>query len=340
MPSSFAASSFRNDRMPDALARLASHLSVEMATVDRLILEHVSGKVPLIGQVARHLIAAGGKRIRPLLTLASASLFDDRSGRAHALAACVEFIHTATLLHDDVVDDSHQRRGKPSANAAFGNPASILVGDFLFSRAFQLMVADGSLEVLRLLSDTSATIAQGEVHQLAVMHDLAADEESYLQVISAKTAALFAAACEIGAVIATRSEAERAALRAYGMALGIAFQIMDDVLDYDSGNTTLGKESGRDFREGKLTLPTIYALRSAGTDEQAFWRRTMGDLSQQEGDLEQACRLIESCGATEQARQKANDYAAAAQKALEGLPASPLRDLLGEVAAYTVTRQH
>ena len=270
------------------LDKLAVILKHDLAAVNELILQRMQSEVPLIPQLAGHLIAAGGKRIRPLLTLASAALFGYQGTRQHKLAACVEFIHTATLLHDDVVDNSDRRRGKSSANALFGNEAAVLVGDFLFSRSFQLMVEDGSLEVLRILSTASAVIAEGEVLQLSIANDIATTETQYLQVIRSKTAELFAAACEVGAVVAGRPAAECRALRDYGMNLGIAFQIADDVLDYAASEKRLGKSVGDDFREGKVTLPVIQAIAKASAAEREFWNRCLADLRQKEGDLQEA----------------------------------------------------
>ena len=256
--------------------------------------------VALIPQLAAHIVAAGGKRLRPLLTLAAARLcgYPDpgttpssrhQHGARHIdLAACVEFIHTATLLHDDVVDESQLRRGLASANAVFGNKASVLVGDFLFARAFQLMVDDGSLRVLAILSKAAATIAEGEVLQLVTQNDLSTTEARYLEVIQGKTAALFAAACQIGAVVASRPDREEAALAEYGMKLGIAFQLVDDALDYVADQATLGKTIGDDFREGKITLPVLAAFLAGDDLERAFWRRTIEQLQQTESDLDRA----------------------------------------------------
>jgi octaprenyl-diphosphate synthase len=244
--------------------------------------------VALIPKLASYLIAAGGKRIRPLMTLASTSIFSGDMTRAHSLAAAVEFIHTATLLHDDVVDESTARRGQDSANLVFGNQASVLVGDFLFSRAFQLMVDDGSLDVLRILSDASAIIAQGEVMQLSTANNLSTGMGEYLEVIRAKTAALFAAACEVGPVIAGADAAATRAMAEYGLNLGIAFQIADDALDYAATQEKIGKTPGDDFREGKMTAPIILALMKASPEEMKFWTRTLGEKQQTEQDFTEA----------------------------------------------------
>lgn len=272
---------------------LQKDMAIDMKAVNAMILDHMQSDVPLIPHLASYLIAAGGKRIRPLLTLASTALFDGDMVRAHRLAAAVEFIHTATLLHDDVVDDSDQRRGKDSANIVFGNEASVLVGDFLFSRAFQLMVADGSLEVLRILSTASAVIAEGEVLQLSVQNNLDTTMQDYRAVIEGKTASLFAAACEVGPVIADQDETTIKAMRDYGMYLGMAFQVVDDVLDYNAERAKLGKAVGDDFREGKMTAPIILAIEKATDKERQFWQRTLGDKDQKDGDLETALELMQ-----------------------------------------------
>jgi octaprenyl-diphosphate synthase len=262
-------------------------------------------------------------------------------GERHVnLAACVEFIHTATLLHDDVVDASQLRRGLASANAVFGNEASVLVGDFLFSRAFQLMTADGSLHVLRILSDAAATIAEGEVLQLETQNDLATSEARYLDVIQGKTAALFAAACQVGAVVAARPESEENALAAYGTAIGMAFQLVDDALDYAANQRLLGKAVGDDFREGKITLPVLAAYENGTAEDRAFWRRTIEDSEQTDADLEHALTLIARTGAIDATIRRAATYAAQAQAALHLFPSSPLRAALLAVADYTVHRDH
>ena len=250
----------------------------ELEQVNAIILDKMQSEVSLIPELARHIIAAGGKRIRPILTLLAARLCGYRGNRQLSLAACVEFIHTATLLHDDVVDDSGLRRGSATANAVWGNKAPVLVGDFLFSRAFQLMVADGSLRVLDILSSASAVIAEGEVQQLITSNDTSTTEDAYLEVIAAKTGALFRAACQIGAVVAERPAAEETALAAYGDNLGIAFQLIDDALDYSSHQEQMGKSVGDDFREGKITLPVLVAFARGSDAERDFWRRVLEDM--------------------------------------------------------------
>src|SRR5690349_12551440 len=247
----------------------------DMNAVNAVILDRMQSKVALIPELAGHLIAGGGKRMRPMLTLASAALLGYTGARHHKLAAAVEFIHTATLLHDDVVDSSGMRRGKQTANIIWGNPASVLVGDFLFSRAFELMVEDGSLKVLKILSRASAVIAEGEVDQLTAQRQIDASEEHYLDIVGAKTAALFAAACRISAVVAETGEEAELALESYGRNLGIAFQLVDDVIDYSSDEATMGKGVGDDFRDGKMTLPIILAYARGGVEERAFWREAI-----------------------------------------------------------------
>ena len=328
----------------DALTTLVALLGDDLEATNRAIVARMDSPVALIPQLAAHIVAAGGKRIRPLLTLAAARLCGyppetQPSGARHvSLAACVEFIHTATLLHDDVVDESLLRRGLASANAVFGNKASVLVGDFLFARAFQLMVQDGSLRVLEILSRAAATIAEGEVLQLVIQNDLATDEERYLDVIKGKTAALFVAACQVGAVVAARPPAEEAGLAEYGMNLGIAFQLVDDALDYSADQATLGKTVGDDFREGKITLPVLHAFHAGTAEEQGFWRRTIGAGEQGEADLAEALHLMERTGAIAATMARAAGFAEAAKHGLAAFPPSDLRASLMAVADYTVSR--
>lgn len=322
------------------LERMTHLLHDDMKKVNELILQHMKSDVPMIPQLAGYLIASGGKRIRPLLTLATTRVFDGETPRPFALAAAVEFIHTATLLHDDVVDESVERRGNPSANAVYGNQASVLVGDFLFSRSFQLMVEDGSLDVLRILSDASAVIAEGEVLQLSFANDITLSLAQYEKIIGCKTAALFAAACEIGPIIAGQDAKAAQALRAYGYNLGMAFQIADDVLDYTADQAKLGKTIGDDFREGKLTAPVIYALADADEGERAFWQRTMGDRIQREEDLPRALDILKKHKAFNRGMDLARHYTKTAQDNLKDVPASELRDLLKELVTFTVERAY
>lgn len=322
----------------DTLARLVSLVSDDLQACNRAIVARMDSSVALIPQLAAHLVAAGGKRIRPLLTLASARMCGYSGERHINLAACVEFIHTATLLHDDVVDESLLRRGLASANAIFGNKASVLVGDFLFARAFQLMVTDGSLKILSILSQAAATIAEGEVLQLQTQNDLGTDEAQYLDVIRGKTAALFSAACEVGAVVADRPAAEAQALVDYGSNIGMAFQLVDDALDYVADQTTLGKTVGDDFREGKITLPILIAYAQGSETDRIFWRRTIEDSEQSEADLDHAMRLIAQTNAIAVTIARAAAFADAAKAALAIFPRSPYRDSLEAVADYTVSR--
>jgi octaprenyl-diphosphate synthase len=331
----------------DALSALVNLVEADLEACNRVIVARMDSPVALIPQLAAHIVAAGGKRLRPLLTLAAARLcgYPDREGadreggaRHVDLAACVEFIHTATLLHDDVVDESQLRRGLASANAIFGNKASVLVGDFLFARAFQLMVDDGSLKVLAILSKAAATIAEGEVLQLVTQNDLSTSEARYLEVIQGKTAALFAAACQIGAVVADRPECEEAALSEFGMKLGIAFQLVDDALDYVADQATLGKTIGDDFREGKITLPVLVAFLAGDMAEKAFWQRTIETLEQTDSDLDHAMRLIAEHGAIRVTLDSAQRFVQEAKAALMVFPDSPIRRALADVADYTVQR--
>jgi len=323
-----------------ALARARALVAEDMQRVDRLVVERLESRVPLIPQLAHHLVAAGGKRIRPLLTLLAARLCGYAGWRHVGLAACVEFIHTATLLHDDVVDGSALRRGTPSANAIWGNKAPVLVGDFLFSRAFELMVADGSLRVLEILSRASAVIAEGEVAQLETTGDIDTDEARYLAVIEAKTAALFEAACRVGAAVAGRDGEIEERLGAYGRGLGIAFQLVDDALDYAADRRRLGKELGDDFREGKITLPVIVAIARGDGRERRFWQRTLAELDQRPGDFERAVELLQRHDAIGETLRRARDFAESAKAALSVFPPSPLREAMRDLADFAVARAY
>lgn len=326
----------------DPLDRLAGHFGNDMQAVNRVILDYMQADVDFISRVAAYLIAAGGKRIRPLLTLAATQMHGGEMHNAHKLAAAVEFIHTATLLHDDVVDESAERRGQDAAQTVFGNKASVLVGDYLFARSFQLMVAGDSIDVLHILSNASAEITQGEVMQLTT--DRSSDNalHNYYTVIGAKTAALFAAACEVGPVMAGASDDARRAMHDYGYYLGMAFQICDDILDYMPAHSeALGKDTGNDFREAKLTAPTIIARQQAKTkDETAFWQRTIIDGDQLEGDLEHARQLITGNDIDRRCFELTNDFADRARAALHNLPHSAERDLLDDLINFTLQRQY
>ena len=318
---------------------LAAHLADKMEAVNTLIRARMASRhAPRIPEVTAHLVEAGGKRLRPLLTLASADLCGYSGEYDVHLAATVEFIHTATLLHDDVVDESAQRRGRPTANLLYDNKSSVLVGDYLFARAFQLMVETGSVRVLDILANASATIAEGEVLQLSAARDLRTDESIYLQVVRGKTAALFSAATEVGGVIAGAPEDQVRALYDYGDALGIAFQIVDDLLDYEGDAKATGKNVGDDFRERKLTLPVIKAVALANDEERAFWTRTIEKGRQEDGDLEHAIALLEKHGTLEATRRDALDWAAKAKAAMAALPESDLQRMLGDLADYVVAR--
>ncbi len=319
--------------------RLAEAVAGEMDRVNALIAARMASEhAPRIPEVTRHLVEAGGKRLRPMLTLAAARMLG-YAGEDHVrLAATVEFIHTATLLHDDVVDESRQRRGRPTANLLWDNKSSVLVGDYLFARAFQLMVETGSVRVLGILSNASATIAEGEVLQLTAAQNLKTDEAVYLQVVRGKTAALFAAATEVGGVIAGAPEAQIRALHTYGDALGVAFQIVDDLLDYAGDMTATGKNVGDDFRERKLTLPVIKAVAAANAEERGFWLRVIEKGDQRDGDLETALRLLARHGCLEATREEALGWAERAKDALSALPDHPVREMLGDLADYVVAR--
>ncbi len=319
--------------------RLSALLAEDMAAVNALIRERMASEhAPRIPEVTAHLVEAGGKRLRPLLTLAAARMLGYAGGDHVKLAATVEFIHTATLLHDDVVDESLRRRGRPTANLLWDNKSSVLVGDYLFSRSFQLMVETGNLRVLDILANASATIAEGEVLQLTAAQDLATDERIYLQVIRGKTAALFAAATEVGGIIAGAADAEVTALRDYGDALGIAFQIVDDILDYGGSDAVIGKNTGDDFRERKLTLPLIKAVAGASAEERAFWVRVIEKGDQHEGDLAQAMVILRRHDAISAARSDALAWAGRAKSALDNLPVHSLRAILSELADFVVSR--
>lgn len=319
--------------------QLADWLAGDMAAVNALIRDRMASKhAPRIPEVTAHLVEAGGKRLRPLLTLAAARMLG-YAGQDHIkLAATVEFIHTATLLHDDVVDESQRRRGRPTANLLWDNKSSVLVGDYLFSRSFQLMVETGNLRVLDILANASATIAEGEVLQLTAAQDLRTDEAVYLQVVRGKTAALFSAATEVGGVIAGAPEDQVRALFDYGDALGIAFQIVDDILDYGGTAAVIGKNTGDDFRERKLTLPVIHAVARADAEERAFWVRVIEKGDQRDGDLDRAMLILKSHGAIDYARTVALAWAGRSRQAICNLPASDFRSTLSELADFVVQR--
>ena len=315
-------------------------VAADLNHVNAVILERMQSEVTLIPELAGHLIAGGGKRMRPMLTLACARLLDYSGMRHHKLAAAVEFIHTATLLHDDVVDGSGLRRGRRTANIIWGNPASVLVGDFLFARAFELMVEDGSLKVLRILSRASSVIAEGEVNQLTAQRRVETNEDHYLEIISAKTAALFAAACRIAAVVAEREEAVEEHLDAYGRHLGVAFQLIDDAIDYASDAATMGKGVGDDFRDGKVTLPVILAYARGSEEERAFWRQAMAGGRSEETDLAHATRLLRDSGALDDTFERARHYGQRAIDALGPFPAGRAKAALIEAVEFAIARAY
>mgnify|MGYP001500084036 CR=1 FL=1 len=322
----------------NAIAELQELVTADMKAVDDFIRDRMRSDVPMIPDLASHLINSGGKRLRPMLTLASARLCGYQGADHVRLAAAVEFMHTATLLHDDVVDESDLRRGKKTARTVWGNQASVLVGDFLLGRAFKLMVETHSLRALEILSQAASVIAEGEVMQLVTAKDTGTTEDAYLAVITAKTAALFAAASEVGAVVAGRDGEEAAALDSYGRNLGIAFQLVDDVLDYSGRAGTLGKNIGDDFREGKITLPVVLAFRRGNNDERAFWRRTLQAGERREGDLDHAIMLMRDHGALADTVKRADHYGAIARDALAIFPDGPYRRALIEVVSFCVNR--
>ncbi len=311
-----------------------------MNCVNAVILERMQSEIPLIPALAGHLISGGGKRMRPMLTIAGAELCGYQGTRHHKLAAAVEFIHTATLLHDDVVDGSDLRRGKASANIVYGNPATVLVGDFLFSRSFELMVEDGSLRVLKILSNASAVIAEGEVDQLTAQRHIETSEERYLSIIGAKTAALFAAATRIAGVVAECGEANERALDEFGRNLGVAFQLVDDAIDYDSESGESGKDKGDDFREGKMTLPVILAYARGNAEERQFWQDAIAGFRTEDEDLAHAIALINKHDAVSATRDRARHYAQRAIDAIACFPASEARSAMAEAAEFAVARRY
>jgi len=330
------AARLRDPGSVDGLLRLAA---ADMAGVDALILDRMQSDVPVIPALAEHLITAGGKRLRPLITVAAARLAGSDNAHCLRLAAAVEFIHTATLLHDDVVDGSQLRRGKVAAHLIWGAPQSVLVGDFLFARAFELMVETGSLKALEILARASRVIAEGEVLQLTRSHDLNLPQSVYLDIIGAKTAELFAAAAEAGAVSAGADDARAAALRGYGMNLGIAFQLADDVLDYGGTSEALGKNAGDDFREGKATLPLLLAIQRSGPREAAFWERTVGRREQDEADFKRVREIMTATGALEASLDLAASYADAAKADLAVFQPDDWRLSLEALADFAVSRR-
>ena len=331
---------FEESSAEAGIARLSGLVAGDLERVNTTILERTGSDVTMIPEVANHLISSGGKRLRPMLTLAAAGLCN-YPGEGHIkLAASVEFMHTATLLHDDVVDESDMRRGKLAARMLWGNEASVLVGDFLLGQAFKMMVEVGSLQCLDVLSTAAAVIAEGEVMQLSAAKDTQTTEDDYLAVIRAKTAALFGAACEVGPILAARPKAEIAACRSYGMNLGIAFQLIDDALDYGGTSAKLGKNVGDDFREGKITLPIVFSFRRGTESEREFWRRTLEKGEIADGDLETALATMRKHRALEDTIERARHYGAMARDALDLFPQSNWKRALFDVVDFCIARAH
>jgi octaprenyl-diphosphate synthase len=328
------------DRSAATIDQLVGLLAGDMERVNAAILARTGSEVTMIPEVANHLISSGGKRLRPMLTLAMAQLADYPGDGHIKLAAAVEFMHTATLLHDDVVDESEMRRGKLAARMLWGNEASVLVGDFLLGQAFKMMVEVGSLRALEILSSAAAVIAEGEVMQLGVAKNTATTEDEYLAVIRAKTAELFAAACEVGPVLAGKPKAAQAACRSYGMNLGIAFQLVDDALDYGGKAAKLGKNVGDDFREGKITLPVVLSFRRGSDSERAFWVRVLEQGEATDKDLETAVGLMTRHRAIEDTIHRAEHYGAIAKDALGLFPASAMKQALEEAVEFCIARSH
>jgi Geranylgeranyl pyrophosphate synthase len=321
-----------------SMENLVGLVAADMQRVNAMILSRTGSEVTMIPEVANHLISSGGKRLRPMLTLATAQLCG-YEGEGHVkLAASVEFMHTATLLHDDVVDESDMRRGKVAARIRWGNEASVLVGDFLLGQAFKMMVEVGSLRALDILSTAASIIAEGEVAQLAAAKNVRTTEAAYLHIIRSKTAELFAAACEVGPVIAGRPEKDHAASRNYGLNLGIVFQLIDDVLDYGGSSAQLGKNVGDDFREGKITLPVIIAHQNGTEAEHKFWSRTLKDGDIRDGDLEEALSILRRHNALEVTLERAIHYGQLAQDALDDFPDSDIRQALLETIDFCISR--
>jgi octaprenyl-diphosphate synthase len=331
---------FEEKAATPGIEQLVSLTAADMQRVNAMILSRTGSQVTMIPEVANHLISSGGKRLRPMLTLAAAQL-SGYAGDGHIkLAAGVEFMHTATLLHDDVVDESDMRRGKVAARIKWGNEASVLVGDFLLGQAFRMMVEVGSLRALEILSSAASLIAEGEVMQLAAAKNTETNEDEYLAIIRGKTAELFGAACEVGPVIANRPKAEAAACRSYGMNLGISFQLVDDALDYGGASAQLGKNTGDDFREGKITLPVVLSFRRGTDEDRAFWKRTLEQGDIREGDIEQASAIMKRCRALEDTIERARHYGAMARDALAIFPQGEMKSALLETVDFCVSRGH
>ncbi|MCA0433613.1 MAG: polyprenyl synthetase family protein [Proteobacteria bacterium] len=328
------------DRPQPSLDRLVKLTAQDMGLINDLILEKAQSHVELIPEIAGHLINSGGKRIRPMLTVAAARMCGYQGLHHIKLAMSVEFMHTATLLHDDVVDESDMRRGKEAARVIWGNQASVLVGDYLLGQAFKMMVETGNIECLRILSDAACVIAEGEVLQLSVSQDTSTTEDSYLRVVGAKTAALFSAAARVGGVISARPRAEQEALESYGRNLGIAFQLVDDALDYAGSRAAMGKSVGDDFRERKITLPVVLAFRRGSPEERSFWKRTLEQGDQTESDLVYAQKLMERHGSLADTIDRARHYGDMAKDALAIFADSEWKESLLEAVDFCIARGH
>lgn len=329
----------RSIRDKNPVERLAALVADDLSRVNELIEQRMQSPVGMIPDLAAHLVDAGGKRLRPMITLATSKMLGAKGGNPIKLATAVEFIHSATLLHDDIVDGSKLRRGKTAANRLWGNSASVLVGDFLFARSFSLMVETGHLGVLDILSRASAVIAEGEVHQLAVIGNLELPMEDYLQIIEAKTAELFAAAASVSAVIAQASAPKQKALDQFGRFLGMAFQLVDDALDYGGLEDKLGKQTGDDFREGKITLPLSIAYHKATASEKIWWKKVLDADNRGSAELKRAIELIQHHGALEETLDRAQKYSIRAKSALSGFPDSSLRTCLMDLCEFVVQRE-
>lgn len=323
-----------------SLKPLMDLVAEDMESVNRIILDKAVSDVDLIPELAHHLIESGGKRLRPMLTIAAARLAGYKGEGHIRLASAVEFMHTATLLHDDVVDDSDFRRGRKAARLLWGNQASVLVGDFLLGQAFRMMVDVGSLPALKILSNAAAVIAEGEVMQLAAAKNMATTEDAYLAIITAKTATLFAAAAEVGGAVANRPAEEQEAMKSYGKTLGIAFQLVDDALDYSGDSARLGKSVGDDFREGKITLPVILSFRRGSEEERAFWKRTLVDGDIKDGDLEHAIALMRRHKAIEATLERARHYGAMSRDALGLFRECPAKKAMLDAVTFCIARAH
>jgi octaprenyl-diphosphate synthase len=323
---------------PENLKPLLDLVAADLEGINRIILDKSVSEVEVIPELAHHLIDSGGKRLRPMLTLAAAQLCGYQGSGHIRVAAAVEFMHTATLLHDDVVDESALRRGKKTARMIWGNQASVLVGDFLLGQAFRMLVEVGSLPVLKILSNAAAIIAEGEVMQLAAAKNTSTTEDEYLTIINAKTAALFSGAAESGGALTNRPAPEQAALKSYGRNLGLAFQLVDDALDYSGDSEHLGKSIGDDFREGKITLPVILSFRRGSDTERSFWRRTIVDGRIEPGDLEHAISLMRRHRAIEATLERARSYGTIAGDALAIFPPSPAKVAMERVISFCVER--